>query len=740
MSRPIASLLIAGVLTLLGATGLAAERPPNVVIILLDDVGFADLGAYGSEIETPNIDRLADSGLRYSNFTVTGVCSPSRAALLTGLNHHSAGVGHTPEVPRDFPGYQGVIHPNVATLPEILRDRGYATRMVGKWHLTHPKDRTEEGPFDDWPTGRGFDRFYGILASHTNQWIPDELWDDTKRIEVPADGSFYLPDALTDRAIEMLEELRETSPDQPFFLFYATAAAHSPHHTRPEDRAKYSSRYERGYDAVRAERLERQRELGLVPPETTLAPYYPGVVPFADLSEEERLVSTRLQENYAAFVDNIDQNVGRLVDWLEKSGELENTILIVLSDNGGSREAFVNGTTNQGRFFTQTGETHEQRMAELPKVGGPESYPNYPLGWMQASNTPFKLSKASVHGGGIRSPLVVHWPAGIEETGGLRHQFHHINDVAPTVLELLEIDHPSEREADAHKPMEGTSFAYTLADASEPTRKLEQYYEMEGNRAYYDRGWKLVSWHPDGEPFEDYPWELYDLNEDPAESNDLASEMPDKVEELKVAFDAAARRYDVYPVDASRPTDRVDFSSKPARIEFERGDGPLSMHLAPRIIMRSWSIQAHLDRSAGGKEGGEGVLAAMGDYHSGYSLYVRDGKLHFDVNYFGDLTRLESSSPLPDGPVDVSVDFDHDSIAGAIFRGGLWNQFRFLGGDLTLRVNGEAVAQDRLPIGPPIILWEGLDIGLDRGAGATRTYEPPFPYSGEFDGVAFDLR
>ena len=735
MYRSFVRLLVAGAVALAGGPALAADRPPNVVLIMMDDVGFADLGAYGSEIATPHIDRLAEQGLRYSNFTVTGVCSPSRAALLTGLNHHSAGVGHTPELPRDFPGYRGVIHPNVATLPEILGDHGYATRMVGKWHLAHPEDRTEEGPFDDWPTGRGFERFFGILASHTNQWVPDELWENGTRVEVPADGSFYLPDALTDRAIEMLEELREKNPDQPFFLYYATAAAHAPHHTRPEDREKYRGRYERGYDAVRAERLERQEEIGLVPPGTPLAPYYPGVVPFADLSEEEQLVSTRLQENYAAFVDNIDQNVGRLVDWLERSGELENTILLVFSDNGASREAFTNGTTNQGRYFTQLGETHEQRMAELPAIGSPESYPNYPHGWMQASNTPFKLSKASVHGGGIRSPLVVHWPAGIEERGGLRHQFHHINDIAPTLLELLDIEHPSASEGSSHKPMEGTSFAYTLANPAEPTRKLEQYYEMEGNRAYYERGWKLVSWHPDGESHEDYPWELYHLDRDPAESNDLADQMPDKVEKLAAAFDEAARRYDVYPIDSRFPMGRADLSSEPARIELKRGAGPISMQLAPRLIMRSWSIRARLDRSGGE----EGVLVAMGDHHSGYALYVRDGRLHFDVNYFGDLTRLEASSSLPDGPVEVRVDFDHDGVLGAILRGGLWNQYRFLGGDVTLRVNDEAVAQGRLPIGAPIILWEGLNVGLDRGAGATRTYAPPFPYTGELEEVVYEL-
>lgn len=736
MRRTVASLLIASFLSVVASVAVAADRPPNVVIVLVDDVGFADFGAYGSEIETPHIDGLAARGLRYANFTVTGVCSPSRAALLTGLNHHSAGVGHVPELPRDEPGYRGVIHPHVATLPEILREHGYATHMVGKWHLAHAEDRGEEGPFDQWPTGRGFDQFFGILASHTNQWVPHDLWQDTTWVEVPADGSFYLPDALTDRAIEMLEALRAEDPEQPFFLYYSTAAAHAPHHTRPEDRAKYRGRYDRGYDAVRAERLARQQEIGLVPAGTKLAPYYPGVVPFTDLSDEERLVSTRLQENYAAFVDDIDQNVGRLVDWLEQNGELENTILLVLSDNGASREAFPNGTTNQGRYFSQVGETHEQRMRELPDIGGPESYPNYPLGWMQASNTPFKLSKATVHGGGVRSPLIVHWPEGIAERGGLRHQFHHINDVVPTVLELLDIEHPSQREDSPRAPMEGTSFAYTFPDASAPDRKHEQYYEMEGNRAFYQRGFKIVSWHPEGEPFEDSPWELYDLRKDPAESNDLAAQMPEKVASLAAGFDEAARRYDVYPIDGRFVMDRADLSTTPQRITFAPGDGPIPMMLAPRLVYRSWSIRAQL----GGEDRREGVLVAMGDHHSGYALYVRDGRLHFDVNDFGELTRLASTSPLPDGPLEVGVDFELDNFVMAIFRGGLWNQYRFLGGWITLRANGEELGYAHLSTGPPLILWEGLDIGLDRGAGATRTYDPPFPYSGTLGPVVYDLQ
>ncbi|MCR9096482.1 MAG: arylsulfatase [bacterium] len=729
--------IAACVLLFAGIAGAAQERP-NVVIVIMDDVGFADLGAYGSEIETPTIDRLAENGLRYTHFTVTGVCSPSRAALLTGLNHHSAGVGHASDIPREFRGYRGEIHEDITTLPEILRAEGYATLMVGKWHLVNGVHRTAAGPYDEWPTGRGFDHFYGFLASHASQWGPHDLWEGTTAVEAPADGSYYFPDAMTDRALEMLEAQRQDDPDRPFFLYYSTPAAHAPHHTKPEDRAKYAGRFDRGYDVSRAERLARQKGMGLVPEDAPLAPYYPGVVPFDELSDEERRVSTRLQENHAAYLDNMDQNLGRVISWLSQHGELENTILLVMSDNGGSREAFANGTTNQGRFFSQFGETHEQRMRELPLIGGPDSYPNYPLGWMQASNTPFKLSKASVHGGGVRSPLVVHWPGGGIEAGGLRKQMHHVNDVAPTVLELLGIEHPSSRAESEVVPMEGTSFAYSLADADAPTRKLEQYYEMEGNRAIYARGWKLVSWHPDGESYEDYPWELYHLDEDPTESKDLAEIHPEKVVELSQAFDAAAARYDVLPIDDRWFNDRAGFTSpEPETFSLQDGAGPLNtLAEAPRMAMRSWTITARLSRA----QGDQGVLVAMGDIYSGYSLYLQGDRAHFAVNLFGDLTVLRSSAPLPEGATEIEVEFQHDGTFEAILRGGLWSRYRFLGGDVSLKVDGIEVAEARLPYGPPVLIWEGLDVGLDRGSPVTRAYTAPFDFTGELAEVAFDLR
>lgn len=706
----------------------AQEKQPNILLVMMDDVGFADLGSYGSDIRTPNLDALANNGLRYTNFTVTGVCSPSRAALLTGLNHHSAGVGHASDLKSEHPGYRGVIHDNVLTLPEILRDHGYATMMTGKWHLSHAEDRNPEGPYDSWPTGRGFDDYWGFLSSHTSQWVPSELWDGKTAVDmVPYGSDFYFPDVMTDKTIEMLEAHLGNNPETPFLFFYSTPAGHAPHHTKPEDRARYTGLYDEGYDVAREKRLARQKKQGFFSDDVEVAPYYPGVQPWEGLSDEEKLISTRLQENYAAFIDNMDQNIGRVIAWLEKNDVLDNTIVIVMSDNGGSREAYTNGVTNQGRYFFQAGETHEQRMRELPLIGGTDSYPNYPLGWMQVSNTPFKLSKASVHGGGIRSPLIVHWPAAISDGGSLRTQFHHINDITPTILELLDIEHPANNDASL-KPMEGVSLAYSLNNPDAEDRKLEQYYEMEGNRAWYDRGWRLASWHRDGESYEDYPWELYNVAEDPTESNDLAAAMPDKVESMAKAFQQAGERYDVFPINDAFFTDRTgDILSQPAaKVVLPNLSGPHNPHILPAIVMRSGAYTLNVKHEAGSN----GVLFALGDIHGGMSLYVKDDHLAFEVNRFGEFQKLVSENKLPAGDHEISVQFDHDSLLWSALTGGLFDRLRFLGGDISLLVNGEPFVEEHLSYGFPFG-WEGLDVGMDRGSPVTHSYKPPFRYQGD---------
>src|SRR5690625_3134893 len=473
---------------------------------------------------------------------------PTRAALLTGLNHHSAGVGWLSEWEMGFPGYRGELRPDVATLPEILREHGFATLMVGKWHLTLSEHRSQTGPFDSWPTHRGFDRYWGFLDGETSQWHPHMLVEGTAQFLPPEDEEFYLPDALTDQAIGMIRDLRSLDPDQPFFLYYATGAPHAPHHTRASDRARYQGHYNEGYDVIRERRLARQKQLGLLPEHTRLTERNPGIVPWEELSADQQRMYARLQENYAAFVDNMDQNIGRLRDYLARIGELDNTIFLFLSDNGASREVGIEGSANVLRFFHHRPLATPQNPAYFDRIGEPETPPHYPQGWMQVSNTPFAHGKRTSWAGGVRVPFMLSWPAGLETSQPLRHQFHHVNDVAPTLLELLDIAPPERVGGRRVRPMEGISMAYSLRDPELPSRKQGQYYEVEAQRAYIEGDWKIVSYREDDEPYDARPWMLFNLSDDPAETQDLAARYPDRVEALSKAWWAAARRYDVLPL------------------------------------------------------------------------------------------------------------------------------------------------------------------------------------------------
>ncbi|MCP4579861.1 MAG: arylsulfatase, partial [Deltaproteobacteria bacterium] len=421
----------------------AKAGSPNIVIVLADDLGYADLGCYGSEIQTPHIDRLAEDGIRYSHFTVTAICSPTRAALLTGLNHHSAGTGWLAEWDSGFPGYRGEISNNAVTLPEVLKGYGYQTLMVGKWHLTNQNHRSRIGPFDSWPTQRGFDRYWGFLDGEASQWLPHALVRGNEIIQPPQDGSFYFPDAMTDNAIEMIRDLRAHDEEMPFFLYYAPGATHAPHHTKAADRAKYKGAYDKGWDLIRRQRLAKQKEMGLAPKSTQLSDYNPGVKPWAELSPDQQRMYARFQENYAAFVDNLDQNVGRLTAHLEEIGELSNTLFIFLSDNGGSREVGVEGSSNALKFYHRRPATNAENLEDYDRVGEPGTHPHYPHGWMQASNTPFIHAKRTAYGGGVRVPLIVSWPEGMKAKNGVRTQFHHINDIMPTILDAIGVKPPT---------------------------------------------------------------------------------------------------------------------------------------------------------------------------------------------------------------------------------------------------------------------------------------------------------
>ena len=727
------------------------ERPsapasaPNVIFIMLDDTGFADFGAFGSEINTPSIDKLSANGLRYNNFTTTAVCSPSRAALLTGLNHHSAGVGWLANMDSGFQGYRGELRSDVMTLPEVLRENGYNTFMVGKWHLTNSAHLSAAGPFDSWPMQRGFEQFWGILDGGGNQWNPAYIYEGNRVVDVPQDGGFYFPDAITEEAIDMLRAQRAASRDKPFFLYYATTATHAPHHTRAEDREKYRGAYDEGYDIVRARRLMKQKTLGIVPENTELTPHYPNVLPWSDLESDERLVSARLQENYAAYLDNTDQQIGKLISYLEEAGELTNTIIVVMSDNGASKETGSVGTTMATRYLNGIPDTTEKNMRDINKIGGPETHPNYPHGWLQVSNTPFKFAKATTHGGGIRAPLVIHWPEGIKATGEIRPQFHHINDITPTVLEAIGIEMPSVFRGESIRPIEGISMAYTFGASPSKSRKTEQYYELEANRAYVAEGWKIVTGIKPGQAYDSVDWELYNLNKDFSENNNVAAQFPEKVKALEKKWWEAAERYHVLPIHDEPIIERAMRSLAQTKAvnykDYKYKPGADTIHNihAPLLYGATFTLSANVDRSSTNEEG---VLAAMGGYDVGYTFFIKDNYLYYGANIGGEYTQLRSSKPLPAGRVALQAEFILNRNAIANETGGDASNTSFshrglTGGTMTLRADGEAIGSAAFLRPVPKSTWEGLDIGRDHRTAVSNEYHPPFAFQGSLDSVVY---
>ncbi|HET8579270.1 MAG TPA: arylsulfatase, partial [Methylomirabilota bacterium] len=495
-------------------------RAPNILFIVLDDVGFADLGCYGSEIETPTMDQLAAGGLRYSNFHVTSMCSPTRACLLTGRNAHAVGVGIIAEWSTGFPGYRGRVTDRAATLAAILREHAYNTFAVGKWHLAPLAEATAAGPFDDWPLARGFERWYGFHGALTDQWNP-ELFEDNHVIDVARDG-YHLSERLVDRAIAFVRDQQSVAPERPFFLYVAFGACHWPHHVPPRYLDKYRGRYDAGWDAIRDARFERQKALEIVPSTTALAPRNLGVAAWSALSTDERRLFARLQEPYAAFLDHTDVQIGRLLAFLNAIGRLDDTLLVLLSDNGASPEGGATGAVNQRKHLAYEPETLAESLAGIDRIGTEHAFNHYPTGWAQASNTPLKWYKKDTHGGGIRAPLIVHWPTRLADRGRIRSQYHHVVDVVPTVLEVLGIEAPTVYCGVPQIPIHGVSLAYTFDAPEASTRKVTQHYEILGDRALWHRGWKAVARHDKGADFDADRWELYHLDKDFSECQDLA--------------------------------------------------------------------------------------------------------------------------------------------------------------------------------------------------------------------------
>ncbi|MSZ30464.1 MAG: sulfatase-like hydrolase/transferase, partial [Actinobacteria bacterium] len=491
------------------------EDAPNVVIMLFDDLGFSHFGCFGSTIETPNIDALAANGLRFTNFHVTPVCSPTRAALLTGRNHHSIGMRSISNFNTGFPHMTGHVSNHASTVAEVLRDEGYTTFALGKWHLCPMENCSAAGPYEQWPLQRGFDRYYGFLDGETDQFHP-ELTYDNHMVEPPksVDEGYHLTEDLVDRAIEFIHDAKSVRPDKPFFTYLAFGATHAPHQSPPEYLAKYRGRFDAGWDVIREQWFANQQALGLLPADTELAPRNPGVEAWADMPEVHQRLAARLQEAYAAFLDHTDVQIGRFIESLRDIGQLDNTIVILLSDNGASQEGGPFGVMHEMKFFNFLLETPEEAIGRIDDIGGPHSHSNYPWGWAQAGNAPFKYYKQNTHEGGVHVPLIMHWPARITDKGGLRDQFHHVNDIAPTIYELLNVTPPSTFRGLEQMPVTGTSMAYTFDAPEAPSNKKIQYFEMHGHRGLYSDGWKAVTKHTPGVSFDDDDWELYHIEED----------------------------------------------------------------------------------------------------------------------------------------------------------------------------------------------------------------------------------
>jgi arylsulfatase A-like enzyme len=702
------------------------ESAPNIVVILIDDLGFSHFNCFGSDLVTPNIDQLAAGGLRFSNFHVTPLCSPTRAALLTGRNHHSVGMRGLSNWSTGFPSMRGHITNHAATMAEVLRDDGYTTFAVGKWHLVSMENSSSAGPFDQWPLQRGFDRFYGFLDGETDQFAPDLTYDN-HRVERPksvADG-YHLSEDLVDHAIGFIHDTKSIRPDRPFFTYLAFGATHAPHQAPPEYLERHRGRYDDGWDVARDKWFARQKELGIVPEFTELAPRNEGVEPWDQLPENQKKLAARLQEAYAAFLEHTDVQIGRLVADLATIGELDNNLILLMSDNGASQEGGPFGVLHEMKYFNLVMESPDEAVTHLDDIGGPSSHSNYPWGWAQAGNTPFKWYKQNTHEGGVHVPLVVHWPNGIAARGEVRNQFHYVTDIAPTVLEVAGVTMPSLYRGLEQMPMAGTSLAYAFEQADEPSHKRTQYFEMGGHRAMYHEGWKAVTRHVHGVPFDDDRWELYHVAEDPSECHDLAASSPEKLRELIELWWHEAEEYGVLPLDdrglalfASRFHDHSPHPSS-RHYTYLPPLNPIPPPAAAGIGGRSWDLEARVERS---RDQG-GVILAMGTQNAGVALFVQDNRLVFDYNIFMDHHVIESTEEVPDGR----------SVLGARFRRARNDA------DVTLTIDGRDVGSLHLPFVMRIFSTIAMGVGRDHGSPVSNRYVDDFAFEGRIERVDIQL-
>jgi arylsulfatase len=733
----------------------ARKDAPNVIFIVQDDTGFGQLGCYGSPIKTPNLDALAANGLLLNNMHTTALCSPTRSAILTGRNHHSNAMACITEGSTGYPGGNGYIPFENGFLSEILLQHGYNTFALGKWHLTPADQTSAAGPYNRWPLGRGFERYYGFLGGDTHQYYPELVYDNhsVEPEKTPEEG-YHLTADLVDKAISFIADARQVAPDKPFFLYFAPGAAHAPHHVPKEWADRYKGQFDDGWDAYREKVFTRQKELGIVPKDAELSRHDPDVQDWKMLPADERKLYARMMEVFAGFVTHTDDQYGRLFAYLKSVGAWDNTLIMFISDNGASAEGGPTGSVNENKFFNNVPDSLQENLQKIDQLGGPATFNHYAWGWTHAGNTPFRRWKRETYRGGISDPFLVHWPKGITSKGQVRTQFAHAIDMVPTVLEALGIEAPTSIRGVTQSPIEGHSFAHVFGDAKAPSKHVTQYFEMFGHRSIYHEGWRAVCPWPGtsfkesglafGAPIDAAKltaldaknWELYHVETDVAENHNLAEKERARLIEMIGMWYVEAGKYNVLPID-SRGTLR--FMDPRPQISVERssytyypGTQMIPVNAGPVLLNRPHSITADVEIPKGGAQG---CLMSAGDVQGGFALYVQGGKLHYVYNYVGSqFFHAESSSTVPEGRHKLRLEFEttgQPEIA----------QGKGAPGRAQLYVDGKLVGQADVPLTMPISigLGGGIVCGADTGSPVWDKYEPPFRFSGTIHGVTVDV-
>jgi arylsulfatase A-like enzyme len=734
----------------------AKEGAPNVLFIVLDDTGFGQLGCYGSPIETPNLDRLAANGLRFNNMHTTALCSPTRSCILTGRNHHSNAMACITEASTGYPGANGYIPFENGFLSEILHEHGYNSYAIGKWHLTPADQISAAGPYDRWPLGRGFERYYGFLGGETHQYYPELVYDN-HQVEAPKkpEEGYHVTEDLVDKAISFVADSKQVAPNKPFFMYFCTGAQHAPHHVPKEWADKYKGKFDDGWEAYREKVFVKQKKLGIVPKEAELSRHDPDVKPWKDCSAQEKKLYARMMEVFAGFLTHTDNHIGRLLDFLKEIGELDNTLIMVISDNGASSEGGPTGSVNENLFFNNVPESLEENLKAIDKLGGPETFNHYAWGWTWAGNTPFRRWKRETYRGGISDPFIVHWPKGIKAKGEIRTQYCHAIDMVPTVLDALGLEPPLSIKGVTQSPIEGVSFAHTFDGAKATSNRHTQYFEMMGHRSIYHEGWRAVcpwpgtSFAEAGKPFgtpipaekltelDATSWELYQVEKDWAENHNVAAENRARLIEMIAAWYVEAGKYNVMPVDGRGVTrfaeERPQISVGRTSYTFYPGTQAVPFNAGPQILNRTHTITAEIEIPKGGAEG---ALISFGGTDGGFSFYVKAGKLHHLHNYVArDYLHVESKDPpVPEGRHSLRFEFEATGKPD-IARG------KGSPGRAQLYIDGKLVGQEEYPHTTPLSmgLTGGWSVGADPGAPVGPLYDSPFEFTGTIHSVTIDV-